>query len=139
MKYMINKAVLVTMAVFMTVGAAYAMPSVTDVVMTQREGTRIVDITYYLTGEAAIVTLSIETNGEFDRTSLREDWHDVILTKAFYAGIYEVTQSQWYHVMGKWTSHFNNTDYTLTRPVEQVSYNDIRGSFAQGGGGVIPA
>ena len=63
MKRMTNRAALVAAAVFMTVGAAYALPLVTDVVMTQRAGTRIVDITYTLSGEAAIVTLGIETNG----------------------------------------------------------------------------
>jgi hypothetical protein len=31
--------------------------------MTQRAGSRVVDITYDLAGEAAIVTLGIETNG----------------------------------------------------------------------------
>jgi len=53
----------------------------------------------------------------------------VTLTKAFYAGVYEVTQKQWQQVMGdvrNWPSRWNNTDYRDTRPVEQVSYYDIR-------------
>jgi len=50
-------------AVFVTAGVAFAVPEVTNVVMTQRANSRIVDISYELTGEAAIVTLGIETNG----------------------------------------------------------------------------
>jgi len=53
----------------------------------------------------------------------------VTLTKAFYAGVYEVTQKQWQQVMGdvrNWPSKWNNTEYRDTRPVEQVSYYDIR-------------
>ncbi len=53
----------------------------------------------------------------------------VTLTKPFYAGVYEVTQKQWQQVMGdvrNWPSKWNNTEYRDTRPVEQVSYYDIR-------------
>ncbi|MFA7175440.1 MAG: formylglycine-generating enzyme family protein [Kiritimatiellia bacterium] len=62
MKRMTNRAALAAVTVFMTVGAAYAVPLVDNVVMTQRAFSRIVDITYDL-DEAAIVTLGIETNG----------------------------------------------------------------------------
>lgn len=65
-----------------------------------------------------------------------EDRHQVTLTKGFYAGVYEVTQSQWQHVMGdvlSWPSHWNNPDYRLMRPVDSVSYNDIRGSVSGAG------
>ncbi|MFA7174708.1 MAG: formylglycine-generating enzyme family protein [Kiritimatiellia bacterium] len=68
-------------------------------------------------------------DNETGRNQVREDWHDVVLTKAFYAGVYEVTQSQWQQVMGDvqpWPSWLNNTDYRLTRPVESVSYYEIR-------------
>ncbi len=63
MARMTSMAALTAAAVFVTAGAAYAVPSVTNVVMTQRANSRIVDISYELTGEAAIVTLGIETNG----------------------------------------------------------------------------
>ncbi|MFA7172142.1 MAG: formylglycine-generating enzyme family protein [Kiritimatiellia bacterium] len=62
MKRMTSRVVLAAVAVFMTLGAAYAVPVVSNVVMKQRAGSRIVDITYDL-DEAAIVTLGIETNG----------------------------------------------------------------------------
>ncbi|MFA7174709.1 MAG: formylglycine-generating enzyme family protein [Kiritimatiellia bacterium] len=246
MKRMINRAVLAAAAAFMATGAAYAAaPSISNVVMTQQEGSRIVKITYDLANEAAIVTLGIETNnvaipdgavtrltgdvckvvqpgsrtitwnagadwpenltqvarakvvawttnapplycavdvvggtsaadypvyyyvsaeavpegvtndlykttrilmrqipatgaggfemgspeGETGRNNAREAKHTVVLTKAFYAGVYEVTQSQWQQVMGDvqpWPSWLNNNDYRLTRPVEDVSYYEIR-------------
>ena len=49
---------------------------------------------------------------------------DVTLTKAFYMGLYEVTQKQWVLVKGSNPSWFSGE----TKPVENVSYNDIRGS-----------
>jgi formylglycine-generating enzyme required for sulfatase activity len=52
--------------------------------------------------------------------------HEVTLTKDFYIGVFEVTQKQWERVMGNWPSYFNNASYRDSRPVEQVSYYDIR-------------
>ena len=52
------------------------------------------------------------------------------LTKEFYAGVFEVTQRQWEQIKGTGTKpgYFNNSAYYATRPVEQVSYEDIRGA-----------
>ena len=63
MARMTSRAALAAAAVFVTAYAAFAVPEVPNVVMTQRANSRIVDISYELTGEAAIVTLGIETNG----------------------------------------------------------------------------
>ena len=67
---------------------------------------------------------------ETGRTAAREAQVRAWLTKGYYAGVYEVTQGQWYQVMGDtaqaWPSKWSNNDYKLTRPVEQVSYYDIR-------------
>ena len=52
--------------------------------------------------------------------------HRVTLTKPFYMGIYEVTQKQWELIMGSKPSYFK-TDGDM-KPVEQVSYDMIRGS-----------
>ena len=52
--------------------------------------------------------------------------HAVTLTKDFYIGVFEVTQKQWERVMGNWPSYFNNATYRDSRPVEQVSYYDVR-------------
>ena len=49
-----------------------------------------------------------------------ETQHQVTLTKGFWLGKYEVTQAQWYAVMGTDPSYFNGSQ----RPVEQVNYND---------------
>ncbi|MFA7172862.1 MAG: formylglycine-generating enzyme family protein [Kiritimatiellia bacterium] len=51
------------MAAMTAAVTARAVPSVTNVQMMQREKSRIVDITYTLADETAIVTLAIETNG----------------------------------------------------------------------------
>ena len=53
--------------------------------------------------------------------------HMVTLTKDFYMGVFEVTQRQWELVMGNRPSAFSNEMCYATRPVEQVSYIDIRG------------
>ncbi|MEI6150215.1 MAG: formylglycine-generating enzyme family protein [bacterium] len=55
-----------------------------------------------------------------------ETQHDVTLTKDFYLGVFEVTQRQWELVMTNKPSYFNKATYYATRPVEQVSYYDIR-------------
>jgi len=52
--------------------------------------------------------------------------HQVTLTQDFYIGVFEITQRQWELVMGNKPSYFNNATYYQTRPVEQVSYYDIR-------------
>ncbi len=52
--------------------------------------------------------------------------HSVTLTKPFYMGLFEVTQKQWYLVMGLNPSRFSGN----ANPVERVSYDDIRGSSA---------
>ena len=57
-----------------------------------------------------------------------ETQHEVTLPQPFYIGVFEVTQKQWERVMGDWPSNFNNARYRDTRPVEQVSYNNIRGT-----------
>jgi|GEM_PF-5517944 len=68
-------------------------------------------------------------SNELSRYS-NENQHQVTLTQPFYMGVFEVTQKQWERVMGTWPSYFNNASYRDTRPVEQVSYNDIRGMNA---------
>jgi formylglycine-generating enzyme required for sulfatase activity len=65
--------------------------------------------------------------GETGKTT-NEIQHAVTLTKGFYIGVFEVTQKQWYNVTGLKPSYYYNTECWATRPVEQISYNDIRGS-----------
>lgn len=63
-------------------------------------------------------------------TDGRETLHAVTLTKGFYMGIFEVTQKQWYNVMGTKPSFYTNLACWATRPVETVSYNLLRGSVS---------
>ena len=75
--------------------------------------------------------------GELGRNS-EEEQHRVTLTKPFYIGVFECTQAQWEYVMGgdvmgDRPSYFNNDSCNATRPVEQVSYDMIRGAKAGAG------
>ncbi len=63
---------------------------------------------------------------ELGRDADRETQREVTLTQDYYMGVFEVTQKQWERVMGTWPSYFNNVDYRDARPVEDVSYHDIR-------------
>ena len=53
-----------------------------------------------------------------------EVWHNVTLTNAFYVGVFEVTQQQYALVTGENPSYFEGDK----RPVDSVSYVDIRGN-----------
>ena len=55
-----------------------------------------------------------------------DELHQVTLTQDFYIGVFEVTQRQWELVMDNQPSWFTNSAYYASRPVEQVSYYDIR-------------
>ncbi len=57
--------------------------------------------------------------------------HAVTLTHPFYMGVFECTQRQWELVMGDNPSSYKGNN----RPVEQISYNMIRGSLETGGAG----
>ena len=57
-----------------------------------------------------------------------ETQHNVTLTKDFYIGVFEVTQYQYWKITGSWPSYYSFADCRNSRPVEKVSYNDIRGS-----------
>ena len=52
----------------------------------------------------------------------------VTLTQPYYIGVFELTQRQWELVMGTRPSAFSNSVCYATRPVEKVSYNQIRGA-----------
>ncbi|MCQ2397436.1 MAG: formylglycine-generating enzyme family protein, partial [Lentisphaeria bacterium] len=65
------------------------------------------------------------SSGEVGRGN-DETRHRVTLTKAFYIGVFEVTQKQYQLIMGS-----NPSEYTGdTRPVENVSYDDICGTIS---------
>ena len=66
-------------------------------------------------------------SGELGRYS-DEVQHEVTLTQDFYMGVFQVTQKQWERVMGTDPSAYKGD----ARPVEQVSYNMIRGATTDG-------
>ena len=80
--------------------------------------------------EGEFVTLGspVGEPGRNDRETLRS----IRITKPFYMGVFSVTQRQWQIIYGDRPSYFNNSDVYEERPVEQVSYNDVRGTVAQG-------
>lgn len=93
--------------------------------------------TYTLPGQVSLDLLSIPggmfTMGspvdEKDRLP-REGPVHVVTLNPFYMGKSEITQAQWQAVMGSNPSHFSvvgggSTVDDLSRPVEQVSWNDI--------------
>ena len=53
-----------------------------------------------------------------------ETQHAVTLTKDYFIGVFQVTQRQWELIMGMGSrpSWFNNNDFYMTRPVEQVGH-----------------
>lgn len=53
---------------------------------------------------------------------------EVTLTKPFYIGVFEVTQRQWELIKGDRPSQFNNPKWYMMRPVDNVSYDMIRGA-----------
>ena len=69
---------------------------------------------------------------EANRTAANEGTHSVKLDSNYYIGVFEITQSQWASVVTdeerRLPSNFNNPAYSAMRPVENVSYNEIRHS-----------
>jgi formylglycine-generating enzyme required for sulfatase activity len=58
--------------------------------------------------------------------------HAVTFTQHHYIGVFEVTQRQWELVTGTRPSGNSPVDYE-TRPVDNINYNDIRGSISGSG------
>ena len=69
------------------------------------------------------------TGGTVAATSGFETQHDVTMTHDFYIGVFEVTQYQWWKIMNAWPSVFSLSECRNTRPVETVTYENIRGAL----------
>ncbi len=88
------------------------------------------------------VTWMMGSVAESGRNATREATHQVTLTNNYYIGVYQVTQTQWQQVTGYNPSNFK-TEGSM-RPVEKVSYTDIRqgkgteSAAASDTGGVYP-
>jgi len=57
-----------------------------------------------------------------------DDAVSTTLKNDFYAGVFQLTQRQWELIMGDRPSRFSNEDYYMTRPVERITYDAIRGA-----------
>ena len=56
----------------------------------------------------------------------RETQHKVSFSHDYYIGVYEVTQQQWAQLMSAWPSYHKNDACKATRPVENITYAQIR-------------
>jgi len=77
---------------------------------------------------AGTYTMGSPTNEYGREVDQYETQHQVTISKDFYIGVFETTQQQWYQVMGTKPSFNTNLTYWATRPVEQVSWCNIRES-----------
>ena len=64
-----------------------------------------------------------------NRQADREGPHQVTLTNNYYIGVYEVTQAQWSLVATNSAAAANFTSDRQMRPMEKVSYNEIRNTY----------
>ena len=64
--------------------------------------------------------------GEEGREAAKEATHTVQLTNNYYIGVFEVTQTQWAQIYGTYPAYFSDVSMRAHRPVEFVSYNQIR-------------
>ncbi len=78
------------------------------------------------------VSGSTMTGGTTETASGFETQHSVSFTQDFYIGVFEVTQYQYWKIKGAWPSNFSLEECKNTRPVEKVSYNDVRGGSGEG-------
>ena len=72
---------------------------------------------------------STPLESDANRNATREATHQVTLTNNYYIGVFEVTQDQWALIQTSNTlpSYFSkNAAYRSMRPVETISYNEIR-------------
>ena len=85
---------------------------------------------------AEVVWTMGSPSGELGRVATREVPRQVVLSKDYYMNVYEMTERQWYFIMGEKheNSSFLNEDYRATRPVSRSCYAEIRGD-----GSVSPA
>ena len=67
--------------------------------------------------------------GHDEYVAKRERAHMVLLTNDFFAAVYPMTQEQYVKIMGSNPSGHKISDGEKFLPVENVSYNDIRGSL----------
>ena len=71
-------------------------------------------------------TMGSTTLENQNRQAAREATHQVKLANNYYIGVYEITQSQWSQVATNSSAAANFTTERFMRPMEKLSYNEIR-------------
>ena len=79
-------------------------------------------------------TDTAKVNGSNVNVSGREAQHSVTFTKDFYMGMFEVTQYQYWKIMNAWPSRYSLEECRNSRPVECISYENVRGGNNTVGG-----
>ena len=79
-------------------------------------------------------TDKVNVDGDNVTVSGRETQHSVTLTKDFYMGVFEVTQYQYWKIMNTWPSRHSLAECRNSRPVEAISYENVRGANSGVGG-----
>jgi len=90
--------------------------------------------TVFLPGNIPVYFIRVEQGSFLMGTKLSETGsqpdeapqHKVTISREFYLGQYEVTQSQWQAVLGENPSVFKHNGISGDLPVEMVSWNDIQ-------------
>ena len=83
---------------------------------------------------ARVDTDTAKVNGSNVTVYGRETQHNVTMTNDFYMGVFEVKQYQYWKITGSWPSRYSLAECRNMRPVELVSYDNIRGGPKTAGG-----
>lgn len=94
----------------------------------------------YADGKEPSRSVGTTTSGTFNTGGVdSEAAHQVELTNNYYIAVFETTQEQWALVVtNSWPSFYTNATDRAYRPVEKVSYANIRARSATATGNSIP-
>lgn len=65
----------------------------------------------------------------FKTTGYSGDVFYAKLTNDYYIGVFELTQKQYNLIAGTWPSHYSNSEYRDSRPVETLPFNTFTGTW----------
>ena len=71
-------------------------------------------------------TFTMGSFSEYARVDAAEKTYAATLSNDYYMAVFETTQSQWALIVGNWPSDWSALAYRAMRPVEKVSYADVR-------------
>ena len=80
----------------------------------------------YARGKSFMMGSPSDEPGRWLSEVKREEQHEVSFSHDYYIGVYEVTQQQWYQILGTWPSWHTNAAYKAARPVENITYAQMR-------------